>query len=234
MRTTRRLLTVLAPAVAATLAVATPASAALVVQANWTMDEAVGATVMSDSTANNNDGAIPTGVTTGQPGFSGKAYLFSGQGPVTVPSSASLNPLNTNFSYSARVKQTAAQGAGEQNVLQKGLIGAFNGQYKLELNDGVPACYIRDVKDASGVARTAQAIGTVSVADGAWHKLSCLVNASTLTLYVDGVAARQVDASSVGSINPGNKLTLGGKETCNSLGCDYYTGYMDDAFVAVG
>ena len=224
----------LATAVCASAVAVQPAAAALTPAASWKMDEPLGAAVMTDSTGNGNHGKVPAVVRTGQVGFQGSAYLFSGEGPVTVPTSPELTPGNRAFAYGLRVKQTPTQSPGEHNLLQKGLIGGANGQYKLELDDGIPRCYVRDAKDASGVARKAAVSSPTSVADGRWHRLVCLLNASTLSLYVDGTLVAQASASAVGSIRPANDLTLGGKQTCNRLGCDYYTGLMDTAYVSVG
>lgn len=224
----------LATAVGASAMGVHSAAAALAPAGSWKMDEPSGAAVMTDSTANGNHGAVPEGVSTGNLGFDGSAYLFGGQGPVTVPTSPELNPGDRPLAYGLRVKQTAAQGTGEQNVLQKGLIGGGNGQYKLELDDGVPRCYVRDVKDGTGVARKAAVSSGTSIADGRWHRLACLLNASTFSLYVDGTLVAQTSASAVGAIRPWGDLTLGGKPTCDRLGCDYYTGLMDTAYVSVG
>ena len=71
----------------------------------WHMDETSG-TTMVDSVGTNH-GTLHS-VTTGLPGFLGSAYGFNGvAGYVSVPSSGSLNPGSSNFSFTVHIKTTS-------------------------------------------------------------------------------------------------------------------------------
>jgi hypothetical protein len=222
----RRLLALLALPVTLCLAFVGPARAATVTVASWHMDESAGATTMTDSSGNNNNGAISSGVRVGQPGYSGKAYEFPGAGIVTVPSSSSLNPSSSPFSVSLRFRSSTrpSSSVGDYDLVRKGLISTSGGDWKMEiLQSGKVYCHFR------GSSGSVNATGTSNVVDGKWHRLGCRTSSSGVAVLVGG-NVQSKSAKIPGTIANSASLTIGGKNATE----DQTTGVLDDVLVTRG
>ncbi|WP_110181132.1 laminin G domain-containing protein [Nocardioides solisilvae] len=162
-------------------------------------------------------------------GVSGRAVRFPcvtcGRAIIEVPDRSTLDPRTDTFSFGASVRVTPRQAAGSMNVVQKGWYDEVGGQYKLQVDDGVPSCVV------SGSAGRATVLSTAYVADGAWHAMACERSGGTVALSVDGsvVASAAVETGHVDNAAP---VWVGGKEI-GTGDPDQFRGRMDDVFVRI-
>jgi hypothetical protein len=197
--------------------------------ASWAMDETSG-TTMSDSSGNANNGTtynvtmgvVGPAVGTYQP--SGTAYQFvkTSQSHVVAPSSASLNPGDSDTTIAVYINTTStniAGGNGDWDLIRKGAI------YKAEIypynGRALANCHFK------GTAGAASIHGGPALNDGAWHLIVCTKTSSSISVAVDRttVGSKQV---TIGSMSSSAKVVLGYK----SSGADYYDGLMDDVTIS--
>ena len=119
--------------------------------ATWKMDELSG-TTMLDSSGNGNTGR------TSDVAMTASGYTFNGSSSkVVVPSSASLNPGASDFSYSVRLQTSRVPPSGtDYDLIRKGVSSTSGGEYKLEVvsSNGLGKAFCL-LKDTSGVSATA-------------------------------------------------------------------------------
>jgi len=216
---------VLAVATMATLVlVAQPASAATITVAQWKMDDT--GTTMTDSSGHHHNGTLHN-VIPGQPGFSGKSFLFSGKPSfVSVPSATDLNPVTSNFTITLHVKFPArpSSAVGDFDVLRKGLSTTDGGSYKIEiLQSGKAFC------DFRGATHEGSLTGTKALAVNTWHTITCTRTATSMKLVVDGSTISKTVTT--GTISNTGNLYIGAK---NSSGGDQLTGFVDAVTIKKG
>ena len=233
---------VLAAGVSTLVAVvpATPAGAAgpIVsgVTALYEMNEPAGTTVMVDSSGNGNDGVVdPAGVESGGVYDGETAYHWAYRSPtapptapervVQVPDDVALEPAGQDFTIELRVRFTDKFG----NIAQKGQSATPGGQWKIQAPQGIPSCLFKG--SAGQVATGAK----TALDDGAWHTLACVLDATGVTMYVDGVK-RSKKAGTVGMIDNAFPMTIGGKLDCDqvTVTCDYFSGQVDSLRITKG
>ena len=163
-----------APACATTLT----ASTATNLLAYWTFDEGSGTTAY-DTSGNNNTGTVANAVWID--GMVGPALLFDGGEFVTVPNSASLNPV-VGITVSAWIYPPDSW-SQTPRILQKGL---SDNQYRLFCDTSLKF-------DLFGV--TNGTVATSLPAPGSWHHIAGTYDGSVLAIYVDGQLAAQQSAS---------------------------------------
>ena len=206
------------------LLVAQSAAAETLTVAQWKMDDT--GTTMVDSSGHNHNGTLHN-VMTGQPGFSGKAYLFSGKPSyVSVPSATDLNPVTSTFTVTLHVKFPArpTSAVGDFDVLRKGLSTTDGGSYKIEiLQSGHAFC------DFRGSTREGSLTGTKALAVNAWHTITCTRTATSMKLVVDGSTISKTVTT--GTISNTGNLYIGAK---NSSGGDQLTGFVDAVTIKKG
>jgi hypothetical protein len=215
---------------AVALVLSTPSLAsAATTSGYWAMDEAPGATVMTDSSGNGLNGTIGSDVRTGvvTAGATGYnfPYLLPNKPParpqhiVTVPSSPLLNP--DSGTYAVTVRYRTKQNFG--NILQKGQNATPGGYWKFEQPNGIVACLF---KGANGQQRAVRS--KVALNDNTWHTVKCERTSTAVTMYVDGVRHNRL-VGGTGTIANTNELSIGGKSRCDqySTTCDYFTGDID-------
>lgn len=141
---------------------------------------------------------------------------------------AALNPGSRDIRFGASVLLTARQTTDGQNVLQKGYSSA-GGQYKLQVDKlpGKPSCAMTDYRSIIHLAKS-----SVSVADGAWHRLECRRSGTRLSIIVDGAVRGHTAVPSGLSVLNRAPLSIGGKGLTDNA--DQFQGALDDAWVAVG
>jgi hypothetical protein len=222
-----RLLATLATATALSLGWSIPAFAAVVAQ--WNMDNTFG-TTMADSSGNGNDGTTYNIVT------SGAGYIFNGSSSrAVVPTSATLNPGTSDFSYTVQVQVDIVPDPGtDYDVLRKGTGISTGGEYKLEIvnSNGLakPKCVVQD-----SAGHTVSEQGKYTVADGKLHTITCIRTSNSLTLVLDARTPQVTNAPLDGSISTKAPLALGDKQgTLTGAGDDWYNGSMRSASVSVG
>ena len=209
------------------LAAAVPVNAASTIVADWKMDEVAGSTQMLDSSGNGLTGVISTGVHVGQPGQTGLAYGFVGNGAlVSVPNTTLLNPGTGAFSVSLSFKSSTfpTSAVGDYDLIRKGLSTTAGGDWKIEVeHTGRAFCH------AQGTSRSIGLTGNTNVVDGAWHRLECRMTTSGTALVVDGVV--QAKSSRLpGNIGNSAPLTIGAKSNSQ----DTTTGVLDEVVITKG
>jgi Concanavalin A-like lectin/glucanases superfamily len=192
----------------------------------WHMEELPGATTMPDASGNGNDGVLSS-VTLGLPGVVGMAYGFNGTSSiVTVPSSDTLNPGAHDVYLSIWLQLPIGLPEGDYNVLQKGVSVTPGGFYKIELTGensvGNPVCVFH------GSRGEARVVAPNTIADGLWHRVSCVKTANDVSVYIDDVPVASTDVH-VGSIANDEPLTIGAKPTHD----DWFLGHADGAAIFV-
>ncbi len=141
-----------------------------------------------------------------------------------------LNPGKRPIRYGAGVLLAAGQTSEGENILQKGY-STTGGQYKLQVDGtrGKPSCAMSDTASTT----IHRAVSTVSIADGAWHRLECRRNGGTLSILVDDVVRGSITTVPVGlSVDTTQPLSIGGKGLAENN--DQFHGILDDAWVAIG
>lgn len=204
-----------------------PAQAAPTAVALWHLDEKSG-TRMVDRSGHGNDGRIDK-VTLGLQGFKGGAYGFDGRASlVTIPDDRSLDPGTAPITISAYLQVPSSLGLGDYNVIQKGTATARGGAYKLEIAGfagqlGRPDCAF------NGVAGKARVVGNRAISDSRWHRVQCVLTASSISLFVDGVQQQRVP-NSIGSVSNSSAVTVGGKPNKTH----FYRGNLDEVTITIG
>jgi hypothetical protein len=140
-----------------------------------------------------------------------------------------LNPGLRQFRFGASIYLQKWQLNGSPNVLQKGVAG-LGSQYKLQLgaSQGKAQCVVVGI----GAATSYLARSDISVADGAWHQVTCLRTLGFLAIVVDGRQRSRVVVPDALQISNTLPLRVGAANFTTLT--DRYTGYLDDVFVALG
>ena len=212
-RITRR--SIVSAALAATLvALASPAQAAVTVQALWNMDKLP---TMVDSAGGDNNGSTRDIV------LSGSAYQFNGKSAyASVPDKANLDPGSASIRLSARISITQVPTTGQTfDIVRKGLVTTSGGYYKMEIRrsstgTAIAACRF---KDSSG--RTGDAYGTASLAGRGWVVITCSKSSAGVEVSAAGSTTRV--AKPLGSISNAAPVYIGTKGD----GTDWFPGLMD-------
>ena len=195
---------------------------------SYEMNEAQGASTMSDSGTAPVNGLIGNEVQTGISASGATGYRFPWLKPntppahpghlVSIPDDPSVDPLDGYYSLTIRYRTRSRFG----NLIQKGQAKAAGGQFKIQLPKGQPACYYKGSQGRAGVR------GPTSLADGRWHVLTCTRSANAVELTVDGQRVGRKNRAS-GNIDNGAPITVGGKPRCDQIKitCDYFAGMVD-------
>lgn len=201
---------------------------------HWHLDEKNGSKA-HDATGNGNQGANHHTV------GNGSGYVFNGKNArVIVPSSNSLNPGGSDFSFGVTLKMTKPPTkVGETyDVLRKGLASTKGGDYKLEIKNvkgkAVARCVVKSVRDnGRRVNANIQGVSKRDLADGKAHTVTCAKTASRISLKVDSLKLRsKTYAAGLGTVSNNKDLALGAKaESSAKSGFDWYNGVMNDAWV---
>ncbi|HEY7272748.1 MAG TPA: LamG-like jellyroll fold domain-containing protein [Actinoplanes sp.] len=234
---------IVVPAVPAMAATAAPTAAGPVTVARYTFD--AGATA-AGRIAENSGRGLPLTVRTADRGairfLSGKSGRYvafparCASGATTCPralleagNDADLNPGTRPFRWGASVFVTPARLSGSSNVMQKG-VTTTDSQWKLQIGSahGRAQCVV--VGRGSATAYIARS--SITVADGAWHKVLCQRSGTTLAVYVDGVNRGRTAVPSTLNVTNTLPLRIGGPNFNRSS--DMYHGYLDDVIAILG
>jgi concanavalin A-like lectin/glucanase superfamily protein len=139
-----------------------------------------------------------------------------------------LNPGVRRLQYGASVMMTHADLSDGANVVQKGYSVGGVSQFKLQVDhrQGHPSCVITGNR-----SRIFRAEPRLDVADGTWHDLACIRNATRLTIVVDGLEQAWVTLPPGLSIANAEPLRVGGKGPGN--GNDQFAGEIDNVFLTI-
>jgi hypothetical protein len=205
-----------------------PAPAVATVVAQWNMDNTFG-TTMEDTSGYGNNGTTYNIVT------SGGGYIFNGtNSKAVVPHTDSLNPGDSDFSYSAQVQtDTLPPTNGDYDIIRKGAGSTVGGGFRMEIQNhhGLAEAYC-SVSDNAG--HTASIRGTTNVADNQLHTLTCQKTSTNLTLLVDDLPPR-IKTATIGAVTNTKALGIGVKSpTTKSSDGDWYAGTMRSASISIG
>lgn len=187
----------------------------------WHMDETSGATML-DATGNH-PGTLHN-VATGQggdPNFPGTAYGFDGTSSyVSIPTQDDLNAYNADVRIAFSLKTSTVPPTPDYDLFRK---GQYPGQeYKVELQpNGQVSCEFR-----GSLANNVVQAGP-DLHDGVWHRISCVKQATSITLTIDGTAYTK--SVSIGSIANTYDMIIGAYPNG-----DYYRGLLDEVSFKIG
>jgi hypothetical protein len=239
MRTSRTSLGVVALACAALAATpsadASRAAAALAVPGTvlaLELNESTGATVASDTSGMNHDGAIGShirmnGSYADWDRHSPDAGVYYGAAHlIMVPDDAqddSLDPQTSRFVVEFRMRSTDKFG----NIIQKGQAKTAGGQVKFQQPGGYVSCLFKTSSTQAAVK------SSIATNDGQWHVIRCERTTSEVRLYIDGNLNKRI-RKTTGNINNNKPWTIGGKFDCDTSdpntgadSCDYFPGDID-------
>jgi hypothetical protein len=159
---------------------------------------------------------------------------------VVATEAASLSPGDRDFEFGAAFELDPESSGSEadngDNLLQR---GSFNdpGQYKIQLDHGVPSCRV------AGDAGVLFVEADEAVDPGAWYSVSCRRAGDEVTLTVtpyadqdDGESWRATGPT--GTVPFGDQpLSVGGKVDPSGTpvaSADQFNGAVDDVFLRIG
>jgi hypothetical protein len=205
-------------------------------------DESVdfdGATVFPDALDGPFDGRVVTaagGVVERTPGppdrglalaFPSRCAAPSGcpRAIVEVASEPSLDPGDNAFEFGASVWLAPDQTTAGSNIMQKGRFAVSGGLWKLQVDGerGEPSCVLRSGSDLVEVR------SRVSIADSAWHRVSCTRDHEGLSIRVDDTVDRV--AGPTGAVNSTWPVRIGGPGLDEHD--DQFHGRIDDAYLRI-
>jgi hypothetical protein len=123
---------------------------------------------------------------------------------------ARLNPEAHDFAIAAMIDLTATERGTGSNLVQKGHFDTTGGQWKLQVDDGVPSCRIAGQRDGR---RVAAMVSGPSIAGKGWVSLRCERRGSKLTISVDGGAPATAPQNAAMTIGNDAEVTIGGRVT---------------------
>lgn len=140
-----------------------------------------------------------------------------------VPASATLDPGTRAFRVSADVNMRPSDTTTGSNIVQKGFSTGGGGQWKLQVDtlSGQPSCVVV----APGVETIHRVKSTVSIADSAWHTVSCIRTETALQIDVDGTSQSVRIPADIDLRNDA-PVRVGGKS--DKPGNDPFHGQIDD------
>ncbi len=185
--------------------------------AAYSFEEGQGTTT-ADSSGNNNNGTLSTGVTW-TAGKSGNAVLFNGtSGDITVPDSNSLD-LNGSFTISAWVKPTTVSGI--QTLLIKETTSGCS--YFLQINNGQI-----DGGFNNGSGCVEHITSTANLTAGNWYFIAIVLDHSvnTYSTYLNGTLISSVNETGVPL--PNSQPLVIGRSACGGCGFERLNGVLDE------
>jgi hypothetical protein len=112
---------------------------------------------------------------------------------------------------------------GDFDLVRKGVTASRGGHWKMEIfGNGRGYCQFR------GSSGTVTVNDGPVLADGRWHRVTCVKRAASVSLVVDGVTYTRRER--VGAIRNTAPLTIGAKAS----GGDWFRGVMDEVNIVNG
>lgn len=119
-----------------------------------------------------------------------------------------LNPGERDFAIAAMIDLTATEAASGSNLVQKGHFDTAGGQWKLQVDDGVPSCRIAGKRDG---AKVSAMVSGPSISGLGWVSLHCERRGSSLSISVDGGKPAVSASNAAMSIANDEEVTIGGR-----------------------
>ncbi len=158
---------------------------------------------------------------------------------IVASDSASLDPDDSPFAYSARVRVPVDArwgGVHQMTIVHRSDTHQPGGGYKMELeltDRGAAAvmCHIWDGGNGSGFIQGTGGLDTI--ADGTWHRLVCArVDADTVSLTVDGHTATRETTGGLGVVKSDRRLVLGAQPKGKSSYSEQFVGRMGNVRIS--
>lgn len=195
-----------------------------------------------DASGHGNDGQVQSGFggvlapVVGWAGTTSAQYPASCTGAtcpkamIRVASSASLTLGYADVEWGTRLRLSAGQTSKGENLVQKGLYGDRDGQWKLQVDGkaGRPSCVVSG-SHADGSRQQVIVLASTSVADGTWHQVTCRRTSTAVTLLIDGVRRGTAQMRPV-DLTGNAPVAIGGKQVIDQDN-DQFDGALDDVFV---
>lgn len=150
----------------------------------------------------------------------------SGFGIIEAADRRAWDPRRRDFSYGTKVKVSRAEVVRHSNLVQKGYYRQPGGQWKLQLDRGLPSCVV------NGDAGRLRVRSATSIADGAWHRLQCRRTSAGLVLRVDGAVAAS-GGGATGRVSNAAPVRVGAKKLGPGR-VDQFRGRLDMTFLSIG
>jgi hypothetical protein len=159
----------------------------------------------------------------------------AGKAMLRINHHASFNPLLGDFTITALVKLEAAEVSAGANLVQKGVNSTPGGQWKLQVDNGIPACRIlgdSNADDDTGdPGEDVKVDWTGSIAGTGWKFVSCKRRGTELSI---SVANATPVVKTILPLNVDNTahVTIGAKGTGSTN--DQFHGALDNVVFSTG
>ncbi|MFG2053483.1 LamG-like jellyroll fold domain-containing protein [Micromonospora sp. NPDC048930] len=159
------------------------------------------------------------------------AFPASGSAVIQVPDAPNLNPGSLDFTISAMVKLSSGQVTAGANLVQKGFYSENSSQWKLQVDNGVPACRIAGFRNGSwtGILLSSK----ISIADQGWTFVQCKRRGTVLSITVGANPSVTAPEDASMDISNTSKVTVGAKGS-GLTNNDQFRGELDNAVFSVG
>lgn len=147
---------------------------------------------------------------------------------IQVDDDVALDPGPADYEWGASVLLEADETSKGSNIVQKGFSVGGGSQWKLQVDgaNGHPSCVIV----GQGESTIHDVYADVTIADGAWHDVSCRRDAGKLVISVDGKKRRSAPIPKDLTISPAGPVRIGGKSLKPNN--DQFFGTLDDVYVS--
>lgn len=144
---------------------------------------------------------------------------------VEVLPDAALNPGERDFEYGASVWLAQDATTTGSNIVQKGRFATDGGLWKLQVDSdaGEPSCVVRSGTDLLTVR------SSVSIADSAWHRVTCRRDSEGVSIRVDDTVDRE--DGQTGSVDNQWPIRVGSPGVGDDD--DQFHGRLDDVFLRI-
>jgi hypothetical protein len=143
----------------------------------------------------------------------------------TATQSFTIGAADISFTAALRFTQIPNSTVGDYDIVR----GAPTGKWKLEIVRRKNGTQAKANCHFAGTNGGTQLAAGPSLADGAWHTVTCAKTTSSIALTVDGKTYTK--SFSAGSIDTtGKEIALGGQ----AVGADQFAGDLDYVQIAVG
>ncbi|GAA1476298.1 hypothetical protein GCM10009623_07440 [Nocardioides aestuarii] len=162
----------------------------------------------------------------GKPGKALRYPVAGGYGLLEGPDRKAWDPGRRDFRFGVRVKIAKSQATAHMNAFQKGYHRQAGGQWKLQIDQGLPSCVVRGDIDRI-LVRSAE-----PVTDGRWHRLVCWrTSEHGVRLFVDGALVADKDAPT-GKVANAAPIRIGAKKL-GPGSVDQFHGRVDGPYLFV-
>lgn len=142
----------------------------------------------------------------GKPGRALRYPVAGDFGMLEGPDRKAWDPARRDFRFGVKIKVAQAQATRHMNVFQKGYHNQAGGQWKLQIDRGLPSCVVDGAIDRILVR------ATEVVTDGRWHRLACSRTSEFgVRLLIDGQVAAE-NNSPTGKVANDSPLRIGAKK----------------------